>query len=155
MVVRPSVLYLRFVSIHDCAISLERELVMSFSKIMFARGLSNFFKSATWLRKNFVPTVFQRFPHTIFQIFSLFHDFFLARLREIQDLLVVDDELADRLGEDAIGRRIDRNQVPSRDDLREAKQHIAELRAELIKRQVLNIGQKMSNKCVLIRHKML
>ena len=58
MVVRPSVLSLGFVSIHDCAISLERELVMSFSKIMFARGLSNFFKSATWLRKNFVPTVF-------------------------------------------------------------------------------------------------
>ena len=68
---------------------------------------------------------------------------------------MVDDELADRLGEDAIGRRIDRNQVPSRDDLREAKQHIAELRAELIKRQVLKQGQKMSNRCVLSRYKII
>ena len=58
------------------------------------------------------------------------------RLDEIQKLLVVDDELADRLGAEAISRRIDRNQVPSRDDLRDVEQHIVTMNAELGKRKV-------------------
>ena len=68
---------------------------------------------------------------------SAFHDTsWNDRLREIQKLLVIDDELADRLGVEAIGRKIDRNRVPSRDDLRDAEQHIVTLNTECKKRQV-------------------
>jgi len=58
------------------------------------------------------------------------------RLQAIQKLLVIDDELADRLGVEGIAQKIDRNKVPSRDDLRIAEKHISTLNAELRKRQV-------------------
>ena len=70
------------------------------------------------------------------------------RLDEIQKLLVVDDELADRLGAEAISRRIDRNQVPSRDDLRDVEQHIVTMNAELGKRKVSRPTCRHYERCV-------
>jgi len=57
------------------------------------------------------------------------------RLQAIQKLLVIDDELSDRLGEEGIAHQIDRNKVPSRDDLRTAEKHISTLNENLRKRQ--------------------
>jgi len=57
------------------------------------------------------------------------------RLEEIQRLLHLDDALADRLGISSISKSIDRNKVPSLDQISDAKQHINELKETIAARQ--------------------